>query len=421
MTPLVSRSVPPIVRRNLGWALSSSATDGDSPSSTFNATLRAATMQQEDSPDDDGDDDDDDEDDDDKVFDLWQVGNVYDDLDRLERAITFHNADQHLRQVEDRERLDTMARQRRVVDKDVEKFILQPLALCFALVVAYRSSEIGRLVSKCLFVCNNLLYWLVIVMAPLLMFASKRRSLPKQRPVPPPELQGIDPDYYQFVVTDWQDPRKSCRDHVLCLLEQWSSAVIAASLAGIVLPLGMRWTGIARLSGMVLSGYVAQFVTRLGAIASLHQYPKLLYELRRQHQPRPMDRHTIRLQKFSKFALSSAPTGLTLDIAQVLSRLPLLPVGILGAWTGSTALRYWIFGRRRKRSTPRPVRRRRAIAESLLGTFLSGIQVLAMIAILSLVIQRLVQYPLARMSTTKCVNARLLLTHGLWFLVYSFA
>jgi hypothetical protein len=242
----------------------------------------------------------------------WKVGNVYDDLDRLREEIAITQAEQHLRQVQDRERLDTFAAQRRPLQRDVRRFLLAPLfsSMFLSLVNRCHLARFYHFVFK-------LHFFMVVIAAPMVLLLAKRRSLPPPPP-PPEELTWLDPDYYRFVVTDWQDPKTSCRDHVLCLLENWTSAVVGPALLVCICYLLPRTDNYSVNFAMAAS----QLITRLGATAALHQYPKLLFQLRRRHQPRPMDRYTMRLQQITWLALAAAPFGVSSDLAQVMNQLP---------------------------------------------------------------------------------------------------
>lgn len=133
----------------------------------------------------------------------WKVGNVYDDLDRLREEIAISQAEQHLRQVEDRERLDTFAAQRRPLQRDVRRFLLAPLFSSMFLSLVNRSP-----LARFYHFVFKLHFFMVVIAAPMVLLLAKRRSLPPPPP-PPEELTWLDPDYYRFVVTDWQDPKTS--------------------------------------------------------------------------------------------------------------------------------------------------------------------------------------------------------------------
>jgi hypothetical protein len=294
----------------------------------------------------------------------WKVGNVYDDLDRLQQEIAISQAEQHLRQVEDRERLDTFAAQRRPIQRDVRRFLLAPLFLSVCLTLVKRS-HLARF-NHFVF---NLHFYMTVVAAPMVLLLEKCRSLPPPPP-PPKELTGLDPDYYRFVVTDWEDPKTSCRDHVLCLLENWTSAVVGPALLICIYYLLPRTVN----SCVKLAIAASQLITRLGAIAALNQYPKLLFQLRRRHQPRPMDRYTMRLQQLTRLALVAAPFGVASDLAQVMNQLP---SRLVASFLGIGLTRFCNYHLWRGTS-PRPLTRIASLRQSFVGMALSLVQLAAL-------------------------------------------
>lgn len=282
----------------------------------------------------------------------WKVGNVYEDLDRLQREITISNAEQHLRQVQDRERLDTFATNRRPIHGDVRQFVVAPLILSLCVSMLSKFSRTTWLSQ--VFTSFFDLHLILIMVAPMLLLVAKRKSLPP--PLPRPlELKGLDSEYYRFVVTDWEDPKTSCRDVVLCLLENWTSAVVGPAILYILLPLFKSST----TRGVSVA--TCQLITRLGAIAALHQYPKLLYQLQRRHQPRPMDRYTMRLQQLVWLALSLAPLGIASDLTKLWSQLSAKLVALLI----SLGLIPYAKHRLIRGTIPRPLTRRSALFQSL--------------------------------------------------------
>jgi hypothetical protein len=294
----------------------------------------------------------------------WKVGNVYDDLDRLQQEIAISQAEQHLRQVEDRERLDTFAAQRRPLQHDVRRFLLATLffSVFFTLV---KRSNLARFYN---FVFN-IHFYMAVVVAPMVLLLAKRRSLPPP-PLPPKELTGLDPDYYRFVVTDWQDPKTSCRDHVLCLLENWTSAVAGPALLACINYLLPR-TANYRVN---LAMAASQLITRLGAAAALHQYPKLLFQLRRHHQPRPMDQYTMRCQQITWLALAAVPFGVASDLVQVINQLP---SRLVASFLGLGLTRFCKYHLWRGTAS-RPLTRITALRQSSIGTALSVVQLAAL-------------------------------------------
>lgn len=309
----------------------------------------------------------------------WKVGNVYDDLDKLRREIAISNAEQHLRQVEDRERLDTFASNRRPIHRDIRRFVLTPLVLSIFLAIVSKSRRVSSL-SRIFTGLFELHFMIVVVAMPMLLLLAKRRSLPPPPP-PPSELKGLDSEYYRFVVTDWEDPKKSCRDHVLCLLENWTSAVVGpAILTCIYVLLPIRKGATSVKLGVVAS----QLITRLGVIAALYQYPKLLYQLRRRHQPRPMDRYTLRLRQLAWFALSLASLGIASDLSKVWSHLPPKVIASLV----SLGLIPYAKHRLIRGTQARPLTIRAAALQSLVYTALTATQLTAVWSLCGMLMSR---------------------------------
>lgn len=112
---------------------------------------------------------------------------------------------------------------------------------------------------------------------------------------------------------------KDTGNFVLCLLENWSSAVIVS------LSLGLYSTLASSLGKQRVVGcnnginLCTRLLTRLGGAAALYQYPSLLFELRRNDQPRPMCRSTTYMQNAVKAFLGWLPLGVASDVALLLS------------------------------------------------------------------------------------------------------
>lgn len=330
----------------------------------------------------------------------WKVGNVYDDLDQLERAITLSNAEQHLRQVEDRERLDTFATNRRPVVRDVRNYILFPSILALMLSFLLRRQGGGiSILARFLVNVSSLHFYLFTVLTPLLLYWNKQRLRLPDPPLPP-ELRLLDPEYFRFIVTDWEDPKTSCRDTVLCLLEQWSSAILGAAL--------LAW---ARPRNVPSLAVVARFLTRLGALASLHQYPQLLYKLKRHHQPRPMDQHTMRLQQVVSSTLSVAPFGAACDLGLFLTRLPGSSNAALTLLGASTLTKQLLKQRQSKSTIKQPLAAR--LATGLVLSLTQGTSLVWMAKSLPTVL-----LPRALASIRNHPTAVAL--GSLWFALYTF-
>jgi len=118
---------------------------------------------------------------------------------------------------------------------------------------------------------------------------------------------------------------KDTGDFVLCLLENWSSAVIVAFAWSMYGMLASLWklrsiaSNYGAISGM-LQGTMSRInictrlLTRLGAAAAIHQYPSLLFELRRRDQPRPLCGPTAYVQQAVNSLLRWLPLGVASDL-----------------------------------------------------------------------------------------------------------
>jgi hypothetical protein len=200
--------------------------------------------------------------------------------------------------------LDNFAAQRRPIRHDVQTFVLGPLALAWIMTLT-KNVRLTAILQRGL----DVQFWSTVVAAPIVWLLVKRRSpfVPM-----PEELERIDPEYRHFVthLVDWEDSRTSCRDYVLTLLENWTSSVAATALLGI-------WLLCTKQRHAPVPLAMVQLLTRLGAIASLHQFPKLLYDLRR--QPRPLDWHTFMMQRLTRFVLSVTPIAIASDLSKLLA------------------------------------------------------------------------------------------------------
>jgi hypothetical protein len=110
-----------------------------------------------------------------------------------------------------------------------------------------------------------------------------------------------------------------CSDYIACLLNQWNSSILGIiflSLALVFLPM---YQTLAVPSSFTLSLYLLalQLVTRMGAFMSIHQFPGLLYQLRRDNQPRPLPYMITKMQHCIERMIQILPWGLALDSLQL--------------------------------------------------------------------------------------------------------
>jgi hypothetical protein len=247
----------------------------------------------------------------------WKNDDVYRDLERLETAINMSNAEGNLKHLERIEMMQHFARQRRPLYPDVRDFILAPLGLSLALSILQKYPQ-TKIVARLVTTCLDWHFWIAVVTAPILLFIAKKKAMPPPEPMPE-DMQDLAPEYWRFVqkYTDWEDPKTSCRDHVLVLLELWTSSVIGMALVG----------GLSRLRNFPNYPIIwlwlscAQLLTRLGAVASIYQFPGQIYQLQRDQQPRPLSFFPTILQLLVRNVLRVAPFGMASDFSKILIHL----------------------------------------------------------------------------------------------------
>jgi len=273
---------------------------------------------------------------------------VYADLDRLERAIALSNADENLAEWERRENLDYIAEHRRPLLHDVVRYAVPAALVSFTLTALYKIFRsippLNKVVQR-LVIIGNVHFWSVIVASPLLLLAFPSllgtNSPSRQEEESEDDYDVVKeiflmrrifgPDYYPFVF-EYRDSRTSCDDYVRCLMEQWASAVagvaLVAAAAVVCATSRLAWQTTSKLHFPSCWPWL-ELLTRLGAYASLRQYPKLWFQLTRSGQPRPLARSVWLLQSLS--AAQLFPWSLVPSFAECLSSLSWTMIGCVYA------------------------------------------------------------------------------------------
>ena len=122
--------------------------------------------------------------------------------------------------------------------------------------------------------------------------------------------------FYSHEYSANRSKRKDTTDYVLCLLENWSSAVVA-SFFWRLLSVGTSLASGTRSHVQFLLT-LSRLITRVGAAAALYQYQSLLFELRRKDQPHPLCRPTSLMQRSVNNLLRWTPLGISTDLAALL-------------------------------------------------------------------------------------------------------
>lgn len=228
----------------------------------------------------------------------WTAGDVEGDFERLESAIKLDNAQDDLLARTRDEMMDFMASSRKEVSAKILSFMQGPLLTSLVLTLAFRGIA-GSKALAAIDLLSALQFAVCVVTAPLLLLTIQSRKRRYYETITlPRELQGIGEHYLRFL-TFYKNPRLSCKDSVLCLLELWSFAVLPGLLYR---PMSLT----RRLS------------TRLAATASLRQYPAQAYELWYQ-QRHPLTGMVVALRTFEKLML---PTPMfIIDASLLMARL----------------------------------------------------------------------------------------------------
>ena len=275
-------------------------------------------------------------DDPDLQTDGWKAGNVKQDFDLLRMEVARLNAPAQLAQQERLQLLDELARQRMEIIPQLIRYA-KPLflsMLCCAMLLSrasgarsatrHRHEMIGRLGRRVIHNVANVQFWMVTVCAPLSVYIPKswlHYQKRKKHVVTEDEEERMkwDPDYI--------DPSRDCTDYVFCLMENWLSSVYSPILLGIFYLLRqwklsnsfLRVDSIVSAVPMPMWGLgLATFkaVTRLGSVAATHQYPKFLYQLRRNNQPRPMTRSQSFANRLLRILFQTTPCAIGYELMQ---------------------------------------------------------------------------------------------------------
>lgn len=265
----------------------------------------------------------------------WQAGNAYEDFDKLKQAISKDKAEQNLQCARELATLDAIAASWRPLWKDLGTFVAAPLLVSMLLTRLVQSRGPTRFISM-LVTCADAQFWLGIVAMPILLLLLKKWQVRQNVPliespsIPNIPRDGASTDEPMLPISqlkriarnlgvgyNLEDPSESCNDHILCLLEQWTSSVAGTAILGLHLLLS-------RKRAIATTPWVSSIhlLTRLGAMASIHQYQGLLFELQRQDQPRPLRWFQSCLQRATRTMTWFAPLGLSVDLALTMASFP---------------------------------------------------------------------------------------------------
>jgi hypothetical protein len=299
----------------------------------------------------------------------WKADNFERDYQLLQAALARHNSLSNLQQLQRKYLLDH-GFTKRPLFRDVLSAICNIgswtaiLVACNKVVAAGGSTaplfrKSCMLFTKIMISMTTLHYWFVVMSLPLFLLAwmkseekytvganfiqqysqTKRGLIQKLIGCFSPTALVLDayfkdpqrqtvPSFFYSTDSIRIFKRKDTSDFVLCLLENWCSAVIASFIWCVLstwsMPALDRRT---QQLGLSIGKFcntaantqflptLSRLVTRVGVVASLHQYPSLLFELRRNDQPRPLCRSTSILQWSVKNLFRWMPLCISSDLA----------------------------------------------------------------------------------------------------------
>ncbi|KAL3912995.1 MAG: hypothetical protein SGARI_000878, partial [Bacillariaceae sp.] len=277
------------------------------------------------------DDEDDDDEEDDTPFEVdeeqvqqWRSedkNGVYDALDELETEISLENPYMKLEFAELQDKIKYMEQGKHLLFPMIFKFVVMPSIYAWGLYKVSATNKIAKGFVKMM----DIHFWTCVVAAPMILLGAKR-MVRKEEPMPE-AVQNMSPEAQELLLRDsfftrWELPEASCKDHVFFLLQYWASAVKGMLLVPLMNIVGGKYLALPT-SGMSFWTASTQFLTRTAAVASLYQYPEMLYRLQRstQMQMRPIGFFPTVMQKMVGAMLQLAPIGLISDFSKILASL----------------------------------------------------------------------------------------------------
>ena len=260
----------------------------------------------------------------------WEAGDVYRDLKFLRLAIAQSNSFTNLDEACRLHRLQYMYESKRPVLKDLLTHVLSPIAL--ALVLAQQSiNGTGRIRQffKSYFMVTELYHVAMTLLAPFLFWIVLGK---KHFQMDSEEKKDLDERAMWKTPILKRNPELDCQDVPLCILEQMVSSTMLTTIFNAVILLAdirrsdkyifTRQGAFIPAATESLTFPIAMasmsLISLLGSLASLHQYPKLYYELMRDNQPRPLTLRVSSVQKLIKTTFQTAPLAVTGSLTRII-------------------------------------------------------------------------------------------------------
>ena len=255
-------------------------------------------------------------------FEHWEAGDLESDVTKLKLAVAASNAATDLSQKERLHLLDEFARQRRDLYPDLNKYIFRPLMLSLLLMglLAAKPGRGNHFLKLMKLLCEIFLtlmngFYIISIIVPLLVYHLMPRTI----------VSSDKNSLINEFKVDVDQSDNDCIDCSRCLAENWASSIYISAIfntSGMLISRLYQYQIIHldKVQHFLLCSLgikLSRFVTRLGAAASLHQFPKLLYDLRRTNQPRPISFIPTVMNKLFDTYMRFLPIGFSADFAQL--------------------------------------------------------------------------------------------------------
>ena len=293
----------------------------------------------------------------------WTAGNFERDYKILQTALAKQNSLSNLQQLQRKYTLDH-GFIRRPLFKDLFRLIVN-IGSWSALLVACRRAGTGgwaalnqsillwrkvcTLISKCVTTLTIFHYWIAVLGLPLFLLTWKKVEVESETTISGimqqsqrrrglihiilgrfgPSALVLDayfkdprrqttPSFFYSKDSVRKSTKRDTKDFVLCLLENWSSAIMVSFMWSVLVAIPSL-TAKSKCQTIAfetqLLPTLSRVITRVGAVAAVHQYPSLLFELQRKDQPHPLCRPTSIMRWAINNLLYWVPLGTSVDLA----------------------------------------------------------------------------------------------------------
>eukprot|EP00590_Aulacoseira_subarctica_P011852 CAMPEP_0172430604 /NCGR_PEP_ID=MMETSP1064-20121228/55174_1 /TAXON_ID=202472 /ORGANISM="Aulacoseira subarctica , Strain CCAP 1002/5" /LENGTH=670 /DNA_ID=CAMNT_0013176775 /DNA_START=122 /DNA_END=2134 /DNA_ORIENTATION=+ len=259
-------------------------------------------------------------------YEKWEAGDVQTDIQELRRAINKNNANRNLQYWDVRSECDYVADNYRPVFPDVMDKVVLPLAASHAISLASAANAPDHLsllsvVVKLVSCLMDAHYYTFCLFLPLVLWILIHRDDKRQNYLA--EFNGVKKPWVSFILGDSRYAAR-CTNHCLCLIDLVTSCVLPSAIFTAFYYAQKQWSSSVKIGRAIATPErtvalefmmaMLKLITRLGAVASLHQYSNYIFELRRPNQPRPVQKYRLFLRQYVQNMSKIWPFGFSSDL-----------------------------------------------------------------------------------------------------------